>query len=156
MIADYRMARTLIVDDEDLTRDTLRIALTRAGHEVVEASDADAALRSYRDGPADIVIVNLLMPSNSGLEFVRRLRREYPDAKVIAISGQRRYGAPDPLAMAKTLGASYILRKPFTPRATCCGLSRVFWRERRAQSKTIVAAIVAAPSGQHPSTQTLK
>ena len=55
------------------------------------------------------------MPGMSGMEFMRTLQREFPGARVIAMAGQRRHGAPDPLASAQRLGADHILRKPFTP-----------------------------------------
>jgi len=61
------------------------------------------------------VLLEMVMPDMSGVEFMRKLQREFPGARVIAMAGQRRHGAPDPLASAQRLGANHILRKPFTP-----------------------------------------
>ncbi len=115
MITDVTTAKIIIVDDDAIVRDTLNIVLTRAGHRVREFGEAESAMMSYRADPADLVLVDIFMPGMGGIEFIRRLLREFPGTKVIAMSGQRRHGAPDPLATAKGLGATQSLRKPFSP-----------------------------------------
>lgn len=65
------MATILIIDDEAPLRALLGTALQPAGHDVVEASRGREGLALYRQKPADLVIVDLLMPELSGLDTFR-------------------------------------------------------------------------------------
>jgi CheY-like chemotaxis protein len=107
-------ARVLIIDPEQLVRSTLRSILTRVGHEVVEVPDGETGLQSFRETQADVVLVNMFLPLMDGNEFIRKCLREFPTARIVAMSGRRRYGAPDPLSVAKEFGAVQVIRKPFT------------------------------------------
>jgi YesN/AraC family two-component response regulator len=53
------------------------------------------------------------MPEQEGLETIQEVRKNYPKAKIIAISGGSRYGSFDYLKMAKIFGAQQVLAKPF-------------------------------------------
>ena len=86
-----------------------------AGLEVVEAYEGHAGLSYSGETPADAVVVNLTLPDMDGVEFIRQLCRMFDGAKVVAIAGRRRYGAPDPLALATRLGDVRGLRWPFAP-----------------------------------------
>lgn len=108
------MARILIIDDEEQVRLYLRRILTAESYEVVEAPDGKVGLRLYRQEPADLIIIDIFMPEKEGLETIMELRRDYPDVKVIAISGGGRTGSLDFLHMAKKFGALRTLEKPFT------------------------------------------
>jgi CheY-like chemotaxis protein len=107
-------ARVLIIDPEQLVRSTLRSILTRVGHEVVEVPDGETGLQSFRETRADVVLVNMFLPLMDGNEFIRQCLKEFPTARIVAMSGRRRYGAPDPLSVAKEFGAVQVIRKPFT------------------------------------------
>lgn len=107
------MASLLIVDDQDMVRQTLRLALEAQGHDVRVAWDGEEALRLYREAPADIVVTDLVMPNKEGIETICELRRWAPDAKIIAMSGS---GWVDFLDIALKLGADHVLRKPFDMR----------------------------------------
>lgn len=106
------MARILLIDDDALTRNVLRQMLERAGHEVVETCHGREGLRRYRDMPADLVITDILMPEQEGLETIRELRRLAPAVKIIAISGGSPRVMQDFLPLAEKLGAQRVLRKP--------------------------------------------
>lgn len=108
------MSRVLIVDDQDMVRRTLRLALEAAGLEVREAGDGDEALRLYRAAPADVVITDIVMPNKEGIETIFELRRASTRVKIIAMSGR---DTADFLEMARKLGADHVLRKPFEMRA---------------------------------------
>jgi DNA-binding response OmpR family regulator len=122
------MASALIVDDQDLVRQMLRLALESQGLEVRVAGDGDEALRLYREAPADVVVTDIVMPNKEGIETIFELRRSAPDVKIIAMSGT---GAIDFLDMARKLGADHVLRKPFEMRKLvalvqgCLGAARV-------------------------------
>ena len=107
------MARILVIDDEELVRFTVKQALEKAGHEVVEAADGNDGIEIYRQSPVDLIITDIIMPQKEGVETIVELRREDPDVKIIAIFGGGRTGNTDYLEMAKKFGARRVLRKPF-------------------------------------------
>ncbi len=107
------MARILIVDDDTSVRATMRKFLMAEGHEVVEAPDGTVALRAYREHPADLVITDIFMPETDGIETTIRLHQEFPDAKVVAISGGGyEFDKEHMLQVAARLGAVRVLAKP--------------------------------------------
>jgi CheY-like chemotaxis protein len=108
------MARILVVDDEQQIRLMLRQMLERLGHQVVEAAGGNEAIRSYREDPADVVIMDLIMPDKEGIETISEIRRDYPDARIIAMSGGGRMGPGNYLELATRLGAQRTLPKPFS------------------------------------------
>lgn len=107
------MSRILIIDDEQPIRTLLRMLFEREDHEVVEAQNGNDGLSLYREHPADLVITDLIMPEKEGIETIMDLRREFPDAKIIAISGGGDIGvANDYLPIAKAMGVERIFSKP--------------------------------------------
>jgi len=105
------MANILVVDDEEPIRALLRAVLERAGHAVMEAPNGRAGLTLYRRQPADLVIMDLLMPDMNGLETIRALTKDFFNVKVIATSGV--FTQAGALSTAKQLGARQTLQKPF-------------------------------------------
>jgi len=108
------VARILVIDDDALLRRVIRVALEAAGYEVIEAGDGDAALHVYREQGADLLLVDLFIPEPDGLEVIRTVRAEVPDAKIIAMSGGGSLKL-DLLAAGEAFGASRTLWKPFVP-----------------------------------------
>jgi len=108
------MPSVLVVDDEDQIRQLIRETLEQAGYEVQEARDGKEGLEQYRSRPADLVIMDILMPDQDGLESIMTLRREFPTSRVIAITGgSDMIGILNFLDVAKMLGARRTLQKPF-------------------------------------------
>ena len=107
------MVRILIIDDDADLRTTLRAILEQAGYVVVEAHDGHEGLTSYEAAPTDLIITDLLMPEQDGLETITALRRINPHVKIIAISGGGQTGRLDFLQTASVLGAQRTLYKPF-------------------------------------------
>jgi len=108
------MPSVLIVDDEEAIRRLIRITLEQAGFYVREAADGKAGLSHYRESPADLVIMDILMPDQDGLESILTLRREFPEAKIMAITGgSDMIGILNFLDVARMLGARRTLQKPF-------------------------------------------
>ena len=105
-------ARILVVDDEEGVRGFLRTVLEVAGYDVLEAADGKQALLVVQAAPVDLVITDLVMPEQEGIETVRALRRDYPSVGIIVISGAA--GGPY-LRVAETLGAHAALPKPVAP-----------------------------------------
>ena len=107
------MARILVIDDEADMRTMLEQMLKAAGHEVVLAENGGEGIDHYRARPADLVITDLVMPKQEGLETIVKLRKEFPGAMIMAMSGNTAASAL--LSVAKRLGAVSLLQKPFPP-----------------------------------------
>jgi len=108
------MARILLIDDDDSLRSVLAKALGHAGYEVLQAIDGRQGLDVFRAVDVDLVISDLIMPVQEGVETITQMRRERPEVPIIAISG----GATNSklyLQIAGKMGAERVLPKPFTP-----------------------------------------
>ena len=105
--------KILIIDDEDKVRELLVKVMKRAGHEVVEAENGRIGQRLFEAEPTDLVITDLIMPEQEGIETIQTLREKYPMVKIIAISGGGRLDPEGYLAAAEGLGADRIFTKPF-------------------------------------------
>ncbi|MDP6645738.1 MAG: response regulator [Rhodospirillales bacterium] len=105
------MANILIVDDEQLILDMLRLWLEDAGHSVTDATDGNIALVKMKETKIDILVSDLFMPEKEGTELIMEVRNAYPETAIIAISGHQKGSVH--LATAKKLGADHILSKPF-------------------------------------------
>lgn len=104
--------RILVVDDEDQIRAMLRQVLERAGYAVIDAPNGRVALRLFREDPADLIITDLIMPEKEGIETIRELRKEFPEVKIIAISGGGQVSPEAYLDVAEGLGAHRTFAKP--------------------------------------------
>jgi hypothetical protein len=102
-------ARILVADDEAGVRSFLRTVLEAGGYAVIEATDGRRALHLAQAGDVDLVISDLVMPEQEGLETIRALRQSAPGVRIIAISGA--FGGQF-LKAAKLLGADAVLSKP--------------------------------------------
>ena len=107
------MARVLVIDDEEQVRTLIREVLEGAGHEVMEARNGREAMKLYEANPTDVVITDLVMPEQDGLETIRELRRRFPAVKIIAVSGAQQKLNLDLLYVAEKLGALRTMEKPF-------------------------------------------
>ncbi|HSJ31717.1 MAG TPA: response regulator [Longimicrobiales bacterium] len=108
------MASVLIIDDDLGIRRMLRGALERAGHRIEEASNGAEGMQRYRTAPADLVITDVFMPDQDGIETIQQLREEFPESRILAISGGSVGGSSAALTDAMMFGADATLAKPFT------------------------------------------
>jgi CheY-like chemotaxis protein len=108
------VARILVVDDEDAIRRVLQRTLERAGHSVTAVPDGREAMAAAEAEPFDVVLTDILMPEQEGLETISRLRATQPGLPIIAMSGGGLGSAGHYLHSARLLGASATLEKPFT------------------------------------------
>jgi len=120
-------ARILVADDETTVRGFLREVLTEDGYEVVEAADGKEAIDQARAGVVDLVITDLVMPEQEGLETIQALRKDVPGARIIAISGAFRGQF---LKAAQLLGANAVLSKPINPELLLATVAEVLVRRR--------------------------
>ncbi|CAN5408142.1 response regulator [soil metagenome] len=107
------MAHILVIDDDAIIRRMLMERLTDAGYQVFEAGHGNEGLKVMRAEPADLVLCDLYMPEKEGLETIQELRRNYPELKIIAMSGGNRKSPVDLLPIAKSMGANETIHKPF-------------------------------------------
>jgi CheY-like chemotaxis protein len=105
----------LVVEDHDDTRDVLDILLRTEGYEVTLASDGQDGLDKYRQRPADIALVDVFMPRKNGIDTIRELVRDHPDAVCIAMSADGDPMRRNALEFAREAGARLTLRKPIEP-----------------------------------------
>lgn len=107
------MSRILVVDDDRVQRIVASQALTRAGHEVLEASDGNQALESARVNHPDLIVCDVLMPGLNGFQFVAALRQEDGIAGIPVIMltsmAERAH-----MRLGMNAGADDYLAKPFS------------------------------------------
>ncbi len=106
------MARILVIEDDPQVLAMLRQTLEREGYEVIDASNGQEGIRLYREKSADLIITDLIMPEKEGIETIIELRRDFPQVKIIAISGGGRLGTEKYLQFAEELGAQRTFTKP--------------------------------------------
>src|SRR5210317_2488783 len=106
------MALILIIDDEPQIRSMLKLMLERDGYEVAEAPDGIEGIRVFRQNPAELIITDLIMPNKDGIGMIFDLKKEFPNVKIIAMSGGGLNKPEGYLRGAKKLGAAYTLTKP--------------------------------------------
>jgi len=104
------MARILIVDDQDMMRDSLAQILVREGHEVVAAPDGAAAVARLGAARFDLLITDLRMPKMTGLELLAEAKRLRPDIPVVLMTA---FASVANAVEAMKLGAYDYIQKPF-------------------------------------------
>jgi CheY-like chemotaxis protein len=107
--------RILVVDDNDDLRATIQALLQADGFDVAQAADGRAALAELRSRPADVVLTDLVMPDQDGIETIVELKKLYPHLKIVAMSGWTSAQGSDYLQVAREIGAAHTLQKPFDP-----------------------------------------
>jgi DNA-binding response OmpR family regulator len=105
--------KILVIDDDHMVRYALSRILQRSGYDVVTASDGKRGMMLAREELPDVVITDIIMPEQEGIETIGLLRHQYPQIKIIAISGGGRIRNVDFLEMARSLGADDVISKPF-------------------------------------------
>ncbi|HEY3171093.1 MAG TPA: sigma-54 dependent transcriptional regulator, partial [Thermoanaerobaculia bacterium] len=107
MSADLRI---LVVDDEEVIRDVLGTLLEKEGYDVAVASTAGEALTLFEGEPYDVVLLDLMLPDRSGLDLLRDIRRQDPDAVVVIVTA---YSSIESAIQAMRQGAFHYIPKPF-------------------------------------------
>jgi len=117
------MPSVLVIDDEPDVRDSIRQVLTRVGFDVVTAENGEVGIEAFYGQPADVVIVDIIMPRRNGVEVIKKIRESHPGARILAITGGGNFGpfgykpgtvvTEAYLASATESGADAVMTKPF-------------------------------------------
>ena len=107
------MARVLVIEDDGNLRSVIRRSLERVGHKVFEAIDGRDGIEKVVRNKLDLVITDLLMPEQEGIETIQSIKRMHPELPIIAMSGALREGEFSILEDATLMGADLALEKPF-------------------------------------------
>ena len=127
----------LVIDDEPAIRDMLQIALDAAGFKVGLAEDAKQAYPIIIDTPPDLILLDWMMPGTSGIELLRRLRRDEINVPVIMLTAKVEEASK---IAGLDSGADDYIAKPFSPREL---VSRVKAILRRTSEESIKEVIFA-------------
>jgi DNA-binding NtrC family response regulator len=117
----------LVIDDEEVMRDSCRQVLDRQGHDVKTAGDGAAGLALLAEQNFDLVMLDLKMPGLSGMEVLDRIKQAAPETIVVIITGHATVAAA---VEAMKLGAYDLLPKPFTPDEMLAIVNRALERRR--------------------------
>jgi DNA-binding response OmpR family regulator len=127
------MVRTvLVVEDEEPLRTELAYRLEQEGYRVVQASDGAQALERFRADKPDLVLLDLMLPKLSGIEFTRIIRRE-SDAPILMLTAKA--GEVDKV-VGLELGADDYVTKPFSLRELLARVNGLVRRRERSTAQT--------------------
>ena len=104
--------RILVVDDEAIVRESCKLALTDAGYAVSTVASGRDAIQACRAEPFDVMLADLRMPDMDGLEVARIVANEFPEVRVVIITG---YPSKASAEQAANLGIFDYLEKPLNP-----------------------------------------
>jgi DNA-binding NtrC family response regulator len=104
------MARILVVDDQEMMRDSLAATLARQGHEIVAAGDGSAAVNRMQNARFDLLITDLKMPKMTGIELLTEARKVRPEMPVVMMTA---FATVQTAVEAMKFGAYDYIQKPF-------------------------------------------
>ena len=121
----------LVVDDDGHIREVVRYALEKSGYRVFEAKDGACALTLVKEQPIDLVILDVVMPEQDGLEVCRRLRADGQLPIVFLTSRDEELDR----VLGLELGADDYVTKPFSPRELVARVKAVLRRSKGGQAE---------------------
>src|ERR1039458_8115674 len=132
--------RILIVDDDDVVRQSYLRSLESTSCQVAAASDGEEALHTMEQNPFDVVLLDLRMPGQDGLSVLRAIKQKWPESEVVIITG---YPTVDSAKEAVRLGAHDYVAKPVGPqdviKVTDSATTRKHWALRRVPEDSAAA-----------------
>lgn len=146
-VSEFPPIKLLLVEDEDDFRETTARWMTRKGHLVAEAPNAQEALALLERQQFEVAVVDMNMPGISGLELLQRMKSSDMDTEVIILTGQ---GTIDSAVQAMKIGACDYLTKPF-PLGDLEQRCRIAWERRRLSKEN--RQLKAVISRQKPKTR---
>lgn len=105
-------ARVLVADDDPIQRAILVELLDSIGLRCEEACDGEQALEAIARRPADLVVLDMLMPGRDGIEVLTQIKRYSPQTRVLTISAGGLMSPDQLLHLSRGLGADATMAKP--------------------------------------------
>ncbi|GAB4144852.1 MAG: response regulator transcription factor [Cyanobacteria bacterium J069] len=135
---DVKLGRVLLVEDEELIRETVKLALSDEGYEVLVAEDGRAALdiinrsddSDYGDSEIDLIILDLMLPYVNGLDLCRLIRHNGSTVPILILSAK---GSETDRVVGLEVGADDYLTKPFGMRELVARCRALLRRHRQTQ-----------------------
>jgi DNA-binding NtrC family response regulator len=129
-----RRCTILFVEDEPFVRDATSRILEGAGYEALQAEDAPAAIKIFaeRSRTIDLLMTDMVLPGQSGLQLSQTLREQSPDLIVLITSG---YGNPD-YENESPESRTYFLPKPYSKQPLLDKIKKILTQHLKAQSAT--------------------
>ncbi|HVC70721.1 MAG TPA: response regulator transcription factor [Acidimicrobiales bacterium] len=127
-------ARLLLVEDDERIRASMRLALEDEGYEVDEAGSGETALERFTDQPADVVLIDLMLPGIDGFECCRQLRRT---SAVPVIMVTARTDTHDVVAGLEA-GADDYVTKPFVAKELAARIRALLRRARSVDEPSVL------------------
>ncbi len=127
--------RVLVVDDEEIVRESLGGWLEKDGSAVASAADGRSAVERMKSEGWNVVLVDLKMPGMDGLQVLEEARKLQPDAAVIMMTA---YATVDTAVAAMKLGAFDYLIKPFDPEELTLLLKKVVAQQNLIRENAVL------------------
>ena len=127
--------RILIVDDEEIVRESLSGWLGKDGYTIGTAADGAAALRTMEEAPWSILLVDLKMPGIDGLEVLKRVKERWPDTAVLIMTA---YATVDTAVNAMKAGAFDYVVKPFDPEEVSLVVEKIVAQQALVRENVIL------------------
>ncbi len=122
--------KILTIEDDERIRQAVTLALKEEGWEVLEASTGETALEIFQETPADVVLIDIMLPGIDGFEVCRSIRRA-SDVPIIMVTA--RADTHDVVAGLEA-GADDYLTKPFAPKELSARIRAMLRRSRSADT----------------------
>jgi DNA-binding NtrC family response regulator len=115
-MGDIMKKHILIIDDEPAMLNSMKRDLMdlKDKYEIYTSSSSKEVAKLIDENAIDLLITDVYMPGREGIEIISELHKKYPLLKIIAMSGGGKIGKTSCLEIAKIIGASYSLKKPFS------------------------------------------
>jgi DNA-binding NtrC family response regulator len=141
-------AKILIVDDEAQFRALLKADLEDADYVVTEAEDGAALKKSFSKDAPDLVLLDLNLPDEKGLDLLPQIKKNWPDCEVIVITGEATFEAA---VQATKSGAFHFINKPYAAQALLVTLDRALEnKQQKEESNSLRRAISTMSGGTSP------
>jgi DNA-binding NtrC family response regulator len=137
-------AKILIVDDEAQFRDLLKADLEDADYIVTEAGDGASLKKSFSKDAPDLVLLDLNLPGEKGLDLLPQIKKNWPETEVIVITGEATFEAA---VQATKSGAFHFINKPFAMQALLVTLDRALEHKQQQEETNSLRRVISTMSG---------
>lgn len=131
--------RIMVIDDEPAIRDMINTILEISGYQCLQAENAQQAFAMIIDESPDLILLDWMMPETSGIELLRRLRRNNTIAQLPVIMLTAK-AAEDNLIQGLEVGADDYIMKPFSPRELIARIKSLLRRTQLQENEEILTA----------------